>query len=87
MNEDRRGPETLNRKGFTRREFLYAGLGGVALSAAGLYLWPKIFRRKWREPAFIAKVPNYRADIAGVIVSGFKALGVSSEEIGANEFY
>ena len=81
MNEDRRGPETPKRKGFTRREFLSAGLGGVALSAAGLYLWPKIFRRKWREPAFIAKVPNYRADIAGVIVSGFKALGVLPEEI------
>src|SRR5665647_3090184 len=81
MNGDRHGPGTLNPKGFTRREFLFAGLGGVALAAAGLYLWPKIFRRKWREPAFIAKVPNYGADIAGVIVAGFKELGVSPEEI------
>ncbi len=60
MNEDQRGTKLLNRRGFTRREFISAGLGGVALAAAGLYLWPKIFRRKWREPAFIAKVPNYQ---------------------------
>ncbi len=81
MNQDRHGPETLPRKGFTRREFLFAGLGGAALAALGLYLWPKFFRRKWREQAFIGKVPNYSADIAGVIVSGFKALGISPGEI------
>ena len=59
MNEDHRGTLALNLRGFTRRGFLFAGLGGVALAAAGLYLWPKIFRRKWREPA-LAATANYR---------------------------
>jgi uncharacterized protein (DUF362 family) len=82
MKADRHGRGTLNpQKGFTRREFLFTGIGGVSLAAAGLYLWPRIFRRRWREPAFIAKVPDYRADISGAIVSGFKALGVSPKEI------
>ncbi len=73
--------ETSGRKGFTRRDFLIAGLGGTALAALGLYLGPKLYRLKWREQTFIAKVPNYRANIAAVILSGFKELGISPAEI------
>jgi uncharacterized protein (DUF362 family) len=53
----------------------------VALAAAGLYLCPKIFRRQRREPTFIAKVPDYDADIAGAIGAGFKELAIFPGEI------
>ena len=81
MNTAPRTPETSKRHGFTRREFLGAGLGGAALAALGLYLWPKLFRRRWHEQTFIAKVPDYRADITGAMLSGFRALGVLPAEI------
>jgi uncharacterized protein (DUF362 family) len=68
-------------KGLTRRDFLLAALGGTALAASGLYLWPKLFRPTWRETTFIAKVPDYQADIAAAILSGFRELGVSPAEI------
>jgi uncharacterized protein (DUF362 family) len=69
------------KKGLTRREFVAMGLGGAALAACGLYLWPRLSRPKWREQTFIGKVPDYRADITGVILSGFKELGISPGEI------
>jgi uncharacterized protein (DUF362 family) len=72
---------TSKKKGLTRREFVVAGLGGAALAALGLYLWPKLFRPKWREQIFIAKVPDYRADITAAILSGFKELGISPAHI------
>jgi uncharacterized protein (DUF362 family) len=81
MNEDHRGTKLLNLHGFSRREFIAVGLGGVAAAAAGLYLWPKLFRRKWQEQVFIGKALNYQTDIAGVILAGFKALGVSPGEV------
>lgn len=73
--------DTSKKKGFTRRDFVAAGLGGAALAALGLYLWPKLFGPTWREQTFIAKVPDYRADITEVILSGFKELGISPAEI------
>jgi uncharacterized protein (DUF362 family) len=80
MNADEQ-KEASVKKGFSRRDFLIAGLGGAALAALGLSLWPKLFRLTWREQAFIAKVPDYRANIAGVILAGFKELGISPTEI------
>jgi uncharacterized protein (DUF362 family) len=73
--------EPVPRKGFTRRDFLITGLGGAALAACGLYLWPKLFGPAWREQTFIGRVPDYHADIAAVIRDGFKELGVSPVEI------
>jgi uncharacterized protein (DUF362 family) len=66
---------------FTRRDFLWASLGGVLAGAGGLYLWPWMSRRSWREATFIAPVPNYQADIAGAILAGMRELGVASGEI------
>ncbi|MEW6660562.1 MAG: DUF362 domain-containing protein [Thermodesulfobacteriota bacterium] len=76
--------ETKNstpKKGLTRRDFIAAGLGGAALAAFGLYLWPQLSRPKWREQTFIGKAPDYRADITAVILSGFRELGISPAEI------
>lgn len=73
--------EPVPPKGFTRRDFLITGLGGAALAALGLHFWPKLFGPTWREPTFIGRAPDYRADIAGVIRAGFKELGVSPAEI------
>lgn len=73
---------TLNpMKKFTRREFLSAVATGISLGAAGHYLWPRIFRKRWQTSVFIAKISDYRADIARAIASGFKALGISPREI------
>ena len=67
--------------GFTRREFLWASLGGALLGAGGLYLWPRLTRRKWLESTFIAPVPTYQGDIAGAILAGMKELGILPGEI------
>ncbi len=67
--------------GFTRREFLWACLGGTVLGASGLFLWRRLARRRWLEQTFIAKVYNYQADISAVILAGLRELGVSPEEI------
>lgn len=66
---------------FTRREFLWASLGGAALGAAGYYLGTGFLRREWVERVFIAKVDTYQADIARVILAGLKELGVLPDEI------
>jgi uncharacterized protein (DUF362 family) len=67
--------------GFTRREFLWASLGGALLGAGGLYLWPRLTRRRWLEPTFIAPVSTYRGDISGAILAGMQELGVGPGEI------
>ena len=74
-------PKGSLKMGFTRREFLWAFLGGAVLGAAGLYLWPKFIRRKWLEQVFIAPVPTYQADIAGAVLAGMKELGILPGEI------
>ncbi len=67
--------------GFSRREFLKAGLAGVVLGSAGLFLWKRFLRRRWHEKTFIAKVSDYQADIAAVILAGMRELGISPLEI------
>jgi uncharacterized protein (DUF362 family) len=66
--------------GFTRREFLGACLGGAALGVSALLL-RRYIRRRWHEKTFIARVSDYQADIAAVILAGLRELGISPEEI------
>ena len=73
--------KTSEKKRISRRDFVINGLGGTALAALSLYLWPNLFGPRWREQTFIAKAPDYHADIMGAILSGFKELGISSAEI------
>jgi uncharacterized protein (DUF362 family) len=67
--------------GFTRREFLKAGIGGAVLAASGLYLYRRLVRPRWLEKTFIAKVPGYQADLASAILAGLRELGMSPEVI------
>lgn len=65
--------------GFTRREFLKAGIGGAVLAASGLYLYRRLVRPRWLEKTFIAKVSGYQADFASIILAGLRDLGISPE--------
>ena len=66
--------------GFTRREFLGACVGGAALGVSA-FLLRRYIHRRWHEKTFIARVSDYQADIAAVILAGLRELGISSEEI------
>jgi uncharacterized protein (DUF362 family) len=80
MNPDQ-AKKPSRKKGLTRRDFLIGGLVGMALVDLGLYLWPKLFRPKWREQIFVAKAPDYSSDLTSIILSGFRELGISPAEI------
>jgi len=65
----------------SRREFLLGALGaGIAASSPSLWLG-SCTKRDWRADSFIAKVSNYEADIASVLMEGFQELGVEAGEI------
>jgi uncharacterized protein (DUF362 family) len=81
MNGDRQKRMKPKFEGFTRREFLYASLGGVCLASGIHYFGPKIFRRRWKETVFIATVPDYNSNIENAILTGFKELAVTAAEI------
>jgi uncharacterized protein (DUF362 family) len=67
--------------GFTRREFILAGLGGAVLGLSGFWLWRRWLRWRWQEKTFIARVPGYQADIASVILRGLQELGIPPSAI------
>lgn len=67
--------------GIDRRKFVMTCLGGAALAASGYYLGRGLLRPPWREQTFIARARSYQADLAGLMLAGFKELGVLPEEI------
>lgn len=65
----------------TRREFLLAtATAGTALGA-GILTWNRWRRPQLEADTFVAAVSNYDADLASVMLSGLRELGVSREEI------
>ena len=67
--------------GLTRREFLTACAGGLVLGASSYLLWKEARNRSWDERTFIAKAPDYQADLKTAIQDGLRHLGVSPAAI------
>lgn len=67
-------------RGWTRREILSGALGGVA-ATSGVSFLAGCTGKKWSTEAFIAKLGRYETDIASIILSGLKELGVKEEEV------
>ncbi|WP_419176053.1 DUF362 domain-containing protein [Desulfosediminicola sp.] len=67
----------------SRREFLKAVAGGVALSAVTYPLWRKFGRYflEEKEAVFTAAVSSYSKNLREIIISGFQELGVTKAEI------
>jgi uncharacterized protein (DUF362 family) len=67
------------RKGISRRGFLISTLVGAIGGLLGLTLLK--YKNQMRSEVFIAGIANYTDDIASVILSGMKELGVIPAEI------
>src|SRR6185295_14168618 len=66
--------------GWTRREFLYALAGGILL-ASGVSAGQWYFRPRLQSETFVAKMNEYGGNLSGLMVEGFRELGVIPEEI------
>src|ERR1051325_7108534 len=66
--------------GWTRREFLYALAGGVVL-ASGILTGRWYFRPALQSDTFVTKANEYGGNLSGLMVEGFRELGVAPEEI------
>lgn len=75
-------PTMIGRRkdGWTRREVLSALAGGILLaSAISGGRW--YFRPRLQSETFVAKANEYRGNLSGVMVEGFRELGVAPNEI------
>ncbi len=67
--------------GWTRRAFLWTVLVGGLGVLCGPWLFRRWKARRLHAETYIASVSNYEADIAGIIRSGFRELGVLPGEV------
>lgn len=67
--------------GVTRRRLLIAGAAGLLVGSAGMLLPRGFFRMPQHSEVFVAKVPDYQAEIGDAIVRGFAQLGVPAAEL------
>jgi len=65
----------------TRRTFLQRLLMGAGVAASGYFLGRKFLLPPWEEPVCIARAGSYEDDLAGILLSGFQALGLTPGEI------
>ena len=63
----------------TRRDVLLATAAGLVIGAGSLVIPKRYFRMPQRSQVFIAKVAEYRRDIAAAVLSGFRELDISSD--------
>jgi uncharacterized protein (DUF362 family) len=68
-------------RGLTRRDLLLTGAAGVAIGTGLLFVPRRYFRMPQRAQCFVAKVPDYRVEIADTIVRGLRELGVVPEAL------
>jgi uncharacterized protein (DUF362 family) len=67
--------------GLTRREFLLSILVAGVSVLTGASLLRRCDKQAWKAETFISRVAEYEADVASVIVSGMRELGITPEEI------
>lgn len=65
----------------SRRTFLQGLIGATGLTAVGYYLGKRFFRPVREESVFIAQAHSYKADLAAVLLTGLKELGIQRQEI------
>jgi len=70
-----------NNHGLTRREFLLGGVTAGVYALSGVYFLRRGNKRVPQANTCIAKAAEYEADVASVILSGMRELGVTPEEI------
>jgi uncharacterized protein (DUF362 family) len=69
------------RESWTRREFLFGTLGGGIFAVSGGSLIGGCAKWGLGAETFIARAASYEADLASIILSGLKELGVKPSEI------
>jgi uncharacterized protein (DUF362 family) len=67
--------------GLTRRQLLLIGAASLAMGSGFLLVPKRFFRKPQHAEAFVATVGHYQLDIAGVLATGIRELGVVPEEL------
>lgn len=65
----------------SRRAFVLGTLGSAALALSGYALWQRQRRHAWTERVFIGRAPHYEGDLTGLMLAGFKEVGMRAEEV------
>jgi len=76
-----RQKKTRKKGNCSRREFLLGALGAGIAASGSSFLLGSCTKRDWRADSFIARVSHYEANIASVLLEGFRELGVEAGEI------